>query len=278
MDYINLMEQFRQRAGMSTPITPRTEDLFVAPEKHSDFLKEEADELRTGIDLAQSDLEAITAVADALCDEMVFLCHAICDFGLHRLFPILFQEVNRSNSTKGDDNGVFFDVNRKLIKGERYQPPNLSQFFDGKAVMTVMVELEPSDHSPHDPDTGKYTRDIWGFAEALITALGESLPEGTKFRRASSARLYTIYEISNGGIGLISLMLPFCGRHHWGGGIFNVSLTANEISLSGLHGTHSQRSVIPKQQPQQQEEMKDTSHGCPLCHQPHPPEYNCAPQ
>lgn len=80
----------------------------------------------------------IVQIADALGDMLYILCGTILKHGLEDSIEDIFLEIQKSNMSKlGKDNkpiindGII-DPNKpkgKVLKGENYKPPNLSQFF-----------------------------------------------------------------------------------------------------------------------------------------------------
>ena len=78
----------------------------------------------------KQDLEAI---ADALGDQLYVLCGTMITHGLQDRIEAIFDEIHRSNMSKLDENGQ--PVRRedgKVIKSDRYSPPNLKPILANK--------------------------------------------------------------------------------------------------------------------------------------------------
>lgn len=85
------------------------------------LLEEELDELKEAV--AENDL---TETADALVDLQYVLLGTLLEFGMQDKFESCFEEVHRSNMSKLDSNGkAIYREDGKVIKSERYSPPNL---------------------------------------------------------------------------------------------------------------------------------------------------------
>lgn len=81
----------------------------------------------------------IVEIADALTDQLYILCGTILSHGMQDIIEKCFNEVQRSNMSKLDDdgnpiingkNGVF-DESRamgKILKSSNFSEPNLKQF------------------------------------------------------------------------------------------------------------------------------------------------------
>ena len=99
-----------------------------------DLMKEENEEYFEAVE--NNDL---VEVYDALVDQYYILCGTILEHGMQNIIEKGFEEVQRSNMSKLDDdgnpiingqNGVF-DKTRplgKVLKSKNYSEPNLNQF------------------------------------------------------------------------------------------------------------------------------------------------------
>jgi len=78
-------------------------------------------------------------VADALTDQLYILCGTILEHGMQNIIEKCFEEVQRSNMSKLDNNGLpiingengVWDESRakgKILKSKNYSKPNLKQF------------------------------------------------------------------------------------------------------------------------------------------------------
>jgi predicted HAD superfamily Cof-like phosphohydrolase len=79
----------------------------------------------------------IVQIADALGDMLYILCGTILKHGLDNSMEDVFLEIQKSNMSKLDKNNKpiindgIIDPSKpkgKVLKGENYKPPNLSQF------------------------------------------------------------------------------------------------------------------------------------------------------
>lgn len=99
-----------------------------------ELMKEENEEYLEAVE--NNDL---VEIADALTDELYILCGTILEHGMQNIIKKCFEEVQRSNMSKLDDNDLpiingengYLDISRplgKILKSDRYSPPNLKQF------------------------------------------------------------------------------------------------------------------------------------------------------
>jgi len=69
----------------------------------------------------------ITEIADALGDMLYILCGTIIEHGLHYKIEEVFDEIQRSNMSKLDENGKpIYREDGKVLKGPNYFKPNFS--------------------------------------------------------------------------------------------------------------------------------------------------------
>ena len=225
---LHLITEFREHAGMPHPNVPRVDGLFIDCKKHAGFIEEEAGELLWDTRDSLPDDDRIIAAADALCDISVFLNHAICDFGLGRLFGTLFKEVDRSNRTKGDGNGNFFEPRtKKLIKGEGYTPPDLRQFFSGELSVetricsTLLVN-----------DTDEFAR----FNKFVSFAIGALSRHGDVSREVLDDGRRVRWELTDAHHLTLARLANECGDHEWCGSLFYLDvMTAKGVSVDHRH-------------------------------------------
>jgi predicted HAD superfamily Cof-like phosphohydrolase len=70
----------------------------------------------------------IIEIADALGDQLYILCGTILKHGLQYKIVEIFDEIQRSNMSKLDENGnPIFREDGKILKGKNYNPPNLEK-------------------------------------------------------------------------------------------------------------------------------------------------------
>ena len=99
-----------------------------------DLMKEENEEYLEAV--LNKDL---TGIADALGDQLYILCGTILTHGMQHIIEAVFDEIQRSNMSKLDENGKpiingengVLDGSRplgKILKSENFTEPNLKQF------------------------------------------------------------------------------------------------------------------------------------------------------
>lgn len=75
----------------------------------------------------------LVEVADALGDMMYILCGTIIEHGLQHLIEDVFEEIQRSNMSKLDQNGKpIYREDGKVMKGPNYFKPDFSKIIDIK--------------------------------------------------------------------------------------------------------------------------------------------------
>lgn len=68
----------------------------------------------------------LTEIADALGDMLYVLCGTILEHGLQHKIEAIFDEIQKSNMSKLDENGKpIFREDGKVIKGSNYFKPNI---------------------------------------------------------------------------------------------------------------------------------------------------------
>ncbi len=73
----------------------------------------------------------IVEVADALGDQLYILCGTILKHGLQDKIAEVFEEIQRSNMSKLDENGQpIFREDGKVMKSELYFRPNIAGILD----------------------------------------------------------------------------------------------------------------------------------------------------
>ncbi len=72
----------------------------------------------------------LVEIADALGDMLYILCGTIIEHGLQNKIEAVFDEIQRSNMSKLDENGKpIFREDGKVLKGSNYFKPNFSKIF-----------------------------------------------------------------------------------------------------------------------------------------------------
>lgn len=75
----------------------------------------------------------LTEIADALGDMMYILCGTIIEHGLQHKIEAVFDEIQRSNMSKLDQEGQpIYREDGKVMKGPNYSKPNFSKILEHK--------------------------------------------------------------------------------------------------------------------------------------------------
>ena len=73
----------------------------------------------------------IVEIADALGDQLYILCGTILKHGLQHKIEEVFEEIQRSNMSKLDDNGKpIFREDGKILKSDSYFKPNIQKILE----------------------------------------------------------------------------------------------------------------------------------------------------
>jgi predicted HAD superfamily Cof-like phosphohydrolase len=73
----------------------------------------------------------LVEVADALGDMLYILCGTIIEHGLQYKIEEVFEEIQRSNMSKLDDNGEpIYREDGKVLKGPNYFKPNIKNILE----------------------------------------------------------------------------------------------------------------------------------------------------
>lgn len=73
----------------------------------------------------------LVEVADALGDMLYILCGTIIEHGLQDKIEEVFEEIQRSNMSKLDENGEpIYREDGKVLKGPNYFKPNIKNILD----------------------------------------------------------------------------------------------------------------------------------------------------
>ena len=73
----------------------------------------------------------LVEIADALGDELYILCGTILKHGLQYKIDEVFNEIQRSNMSKLDENGnPIFREDGKILKSDSYFKPNIKDILD----------------------------------------------------------------------------------------------------------------------------------------------------
>lgn len=118
---IAAVEQFHNAFQIPNNYTP-TADLSEADVTlRYNLMKEENEEY-----LEAAKNGDIVEIADALGDQLYILCGTILKHGLQHKIEEVFQEIQRSNMSKLDANGLpIYREDGKVLKSELYFKPNI---------------------------------------------------------------------------------------------------------------------------------------------------------
>ncbi len=125
-DCINAVKVFHESFGINNETEP------ISTISKADFMlrfnlmKEENEEYLEAAQ--QGDL---VEVADALGDMLYILCGTILKHGLQHKIEEVFEEIQRSNMSKLDENGnAIYREDGKILKSSLYFKPNLNKILE----------------------------------------------------------------------------------------------------------------------------------------------------
>jgi predicted HAD superfamily Cof-like phosphohydrolase len=123
---IKHVEEFHDAFGIVNNYSPTTvlseEEIML----RFNLMKEENEEY-----LEAAKNKDIVEIADALGDQLYILCGTILKHGLQHKIEEVFEEIQRSNMSKLDDNGQpIFREDGKILKSDRYFKPNIKTVLD----------------------------------------------------------------------------------------------------------------------------------------------------
>ena len=123
---IKHVEDFHDAFGIVNNYSPTTvlseEEIML----RFNLMKEENEEY-----LEAAKNKDIVEIADALGDQLYILCGTILKHGLQHKIEEVFEEIQRSNMSKLDDNGQpIFREDGKILKSDRYFKPNIKTVLD----------------------------------------------------------------------------------------------------------------------------------------------------
>lgn len=123
---IEQVEIFHDSFGIPNNYTPTTnlskEEIML----RYNLMKEENEEY-----LEAANNNDLVEVADALGDQLYILCGTILKHGLQHKIEEVFEEIQRSNMSKLDENGKpIFREDGKILKSELYFKPNIKSVLD----------------------------------------------------------------------------------------------------------------------------------------------------
>ncbi|MDG2344204.1 MAG: nucleoside triphosphate pyrophosphohydrolase family protein [Flavobacteriales bacterium] len=125
-DCIDAVKVFHESFGIkneSQPVSSISKADFML---RFNLMKEENEEY---LDAAQQG--DLVEVADALGDMLYILCGTILKHGLQHKIEEVFEEIQRSNMSKLDENGkAIYREDGKILKSSLYFKPNISKILE----------------------------------------------------------------------------------------------------------------------------------------------------
>ncbi len=124
-DHIAMVAEFHSSFKIplqNSPVIPEKERC----ELRYKLIREELEEFREAYEKGD-----LVEVADALADLQYVVFGSVLEFGLQDKFVELFQEVQRSNMSKLDEQGqAIFREDGKVMKSNLWSPPNLKSILE----------------------------------------------------------------------------------------------------------------------------------------------------
>lgn len=125
-DTIKAVETFHDAFGIQNNYEPTTEISINEIELRHRLMQEENDEY-----LEAAKEGNIVEVADALGDQLYILCGTILKHGLQHKIAEVFEEIQRSNMSKLDENGKpIYREDGKILKSELYFKPDIKSILE----------------------------------------------------------------------------------------------------------------------------------------------------
>lgn len=123
---IAAVEQFHNSFGLGVSQNPQAN---LGKEKNLlrfNLMDEENKEY-----LEAANLGDLVEVADALGDMLYILCGTILEHGMQYKIEEVFEEIQRSNMSKLDENGKpIYRKDGKVLKGPNYFKPNIKEILE----------------------------------------------------------------------------------------------------------------------------------------------------
>jgi predicted HAD superfamily Cof-like phosphohydrolase len=125
-DTIKAVESFHDAFGITNNYSPTTELSINDIELRHRLMEEENNEY-----LEAAKKGDLVEVADALGDQLYILCGTILKHGLQDKIIEVFEEIQRSNMSKLDENGkAIYREDGKIMKSELYFKPDIKSILD----------------------------------------------------------------------------------------------------------------------------------------------------
>jgi predicted HAD superfamily Cof-like phosphohydrolase len=121
-DTISAVEKFHDSFGISNNYEPTTEISVGDMELRHRLMQEENDEY-----LEAAKNGDLIEVADALGDQLYILCGTILKHGMQHKIAEVFEEIQRSNMSKLDNDGnAIYREDGKILKSDLYFKPDIA--------------------------------------------------------------------------------------------------------------------------------------------------------
>ena len=119
---INHVKLFHESFGIENKTIPNSNLSEKVYNLRYNLMKEENDEYLDACEKGD-----LVEIADALGDMMYILCGTILSHGLQNKIEEIFEEIQRSNMSKLDENGKpIYREDGKILKSKKYFKPNIS--------------------------------------------------------------------------------------------------------------------------------------------------------
>jgi predicted HAD superfamily Cof-like phosphohydrolase len=123
---IKAVETFHDAFGIQNNYEPTTDLSINEIELRHRLMQEENDEY-----LEAAKEGNLFEVADALGDQLYILCGTILKHGLQHKIAEVFEEIQRSNMSKLDENGkAIYREDGKIMKSELYFKPDIKKILE----------------------------------------------------------------------------------------------------------------------------------------------------
>jgi len=123
---IKAVETFHNAFGIQNNYEPTTDLSINEIELRHRLMQEENDEY-----LEAAKEGNLVEVADALGDQLYILCGTILKHGLQHKIAEVFEEIQRSNMSKLDENGkAIYREDGKIMKSELYFKPDIKKILE----------------------------------------------------------------------------------------------------------------------------------------------------
>ncbi|MEO9257579.1 MAG: nucleoside triphosphate pyrophosphohydrolase family protein [Crocinitomicaceae bacterium] len=125
-ELLKAVETFHTSFGIQNNYSPTTELKEKEIELRFNLMKEENEEY-----LEAAKNNDLVEIADALGDQLYILCGTILKHGLQDKIVEVFEEIQRSNMSKLDENGKpIYREDGKVMKSSLYFRPNIQSILD----------------------------------------------------------------------------------------------------------------------------------------------------